>query len=121
MKKYIGQLNIEFLSKDANKTMTNLTDRFIKDLENEQLILTDYNYCPKDENIEVQLGRHLSLLTRSSISDNFLTIAGVLSDLDFDLETISMYGNEEDFNKYIKDLKNIIKSTTKLRRELTEE
>ena len=117
---YDGTINIEFFSKDPHDFMRNLIVEIIDKLENSDMKVTDYSFSPKELSHKTYLGRTLSH-NSTKFDDDYFMMTRTLNDLEFDLETICMYGDEEDFKKCIEEVQNVIIDTRKKRKQITEE
>lgn len=114
---YFGFLNFEFCSDNPTEFLWNLSEYLDTQISNydRRIRLIGYDYQP-------------SLITGYVFNRNFARKTGwtdekweinyVLHDLDHELETLHMYGNEETLNKYIKQIEEINKELKEHNKEL---
>lgn len=119
--KYLGTINIEFISKNPHEYMQNLVSDIIKNLEKANMCVTEYSFTPQELSYSSYFGRRKLLNETSSFEQDYLLMMHTINDLEYDLETICMYGDNEDFQEQIKKIKEVINETTQLRRQLIEE
>ena len=117
--KYNGILRIDFVTDNPDKFMSKLREDFLK-IENDELKLTEHEYVPEMYHVKTHLGRTINT-PPSLFNENLYDMMVTLNNLEFDLETLCMYGDQKDINKYLNQIKKIVNETTELTNQITKE